>query len=48
MTLSYDQVRQPIFKTAVKRSERYAEFLGPLRDALGPPPPPLPSPPLAA
>ena len=36
MTLSYDQVRRPIFKTAVKRYERYKEFLGPLNSSLNP------------
>jgi tetratricopeptide (TPR) repeat protein len=35
MTLSYDQVRQPIFKSAVKRYEKYEQFLGPLKEALG-------------
>ena len=34
-TLSYDQVRQPVYRTAVKRHERYAGHLGPLREALG-------------
>lgn len=35
LTLSYDQVRQPIFKTAVMRYKRYEKFLGPLIEALG-------------
>jgi len=34
-TLSYDQVRQPMYESAVKRHERYEEHLGPLREALG-------------
>lgn len=34
LTLSYDQVRQPIYKSAVKRWEKYDAFLGPLREAL--------------
>jgi tetratricopeptide (TPR) repeat protein len=34
MTLSYDQVRQPIYKSAVKRHEKYDEFLGPLKEEL--------------
>ncbi|MBT8485462.1 MAG: tetratricopeptide repeat protein [Phycisphaerales bacterium] len=34
ITLSYDQVRRPIYKTAIKRYEKYDEFLGPLRAAL--------------
>ncbi len=34
MTLSYDQVRKPIFKTAVQRYKKYEEFLGPLKAAL--------------
>jgi len=34
LTLSYDQVRRPIFKTAVNRAQRYAAFLGPLKQAL--------------
>lgn len=34
LTLSYDQVRQPIYKSAVKRHEKYAQFLGPLKEAL--------------
>jgi hypothetical protein len=35
LTLSYDQVRKPIFKTAVMRYKRYEQFLGPLIEALG-------------
>lgn len=35
LTLSYDQVRQPIYKSAVKRYEKYEPYLGPLRKALG-------------
>lgn len=34
MTLSYDQVRKPIYKSAVKRYEKYDAFLGPLREVL--------------
>ena len=34
-TLSYDQVRRPMYKTAVNRHTRYESHLGPLRDALG-------------
>jgi tetratricopeptide (TPR) repeat protein len=34
-TASYDQVRRPIYATAVARHERYAAHLGPLRDGLG-------------
>ena len=34
LTMSYDQVRQPIYKSAVKRYEKYEAFLGPLREAL--------------
>ena len=37
MTLSSDQVRKPIFKTAVMRYKRYEEFLGPLKESLGEP-----------
>jgi len=33
-TLSYNQVRQPIYKTSVGRAEKFAEFLGPLREGL--------------
>ena len=33
-TASYQQVRQPIYTTAVSRARRYDEFLGPLRAAL--------------
>lgn len=35
MTLSYDQVNKPIYKSAVKRWQKYDEFLGPLREELG-------------
>ena len=35
-TASAAQVRQPIYKTAVKRWQRYANYLQPLIDALGP------------
>jgi len=34
MTLSYDQVRKPIYKSAVKRYEKYEQYLGPLKAAL--------------
>ena len=34
-TASKVQVRKPIYKSSVRRWERYAEFLGPLKDALG-------------
>jgi hypothetical protein len=39
LTLSYDQVNKPIYKSAVKRWEKYAAFLGPLREVLDGPPP---------
>ena len=35
-TASAAQVRQPIYKTAVKRWQRYEDYLQPLIDALGP------------
>lgn len=35
LTLSYDQVRRPIYTSAVKRYEKYEAHLGPLRKALG-------------
>ena len=35
LTPSYDQVRRPIFRSAVDRWRRYEEFLGPLKEALG-------------
>jgi hypothetical protein len=35
-TASLNQVRQPIFKTAVQRWRRYEKHLGPLLEALGP------------
>ena len=34
-TASYDQVRQPIYTSAVARYERYEKHLGPLKEALG-------------
>jgi tetratricopeptide (TPR) repeat protein len=34
-TISYDQVRQPIYATAVARHARYAKHLGPLKETLG-------------
>jgi len=34
LTLSYDQVRQPIYKSSMKRYEKYEQFLGPLKEAL--------------
>jgi tetratricopeptide (TPR) repeat protein len=34
-TLSYDQVRRPIYTSAVRRYERYAAHLTPLAEALG-------------
>lgn len=34
-TKSYQQVRQPIYTTSVARHQRYADFLGPLKEALG-------------
>jgi len=37
MTLSYDQVNKPIYKSAVKRWEKYEAFLGPLKEALAVP-----------
>jgi len=36
MTASNEQVRRPIYKTAVKRWKKYEEHLGPLIEALGP------------
>ncbi|MEX0876177.1 MAG: sulfotransferase [Phycisphaerales bacterium] len=35
LTLSNDQVRQPMYKSSTKRFERYAEHLGPLIEGLG-------------
>ena len=35
ITLSNDQVRQPMYKTSTKRYERYAKHLGPLVEGLG-------------
>ncbi len=34
LTPSYDQVRQPVFRTALNRWQRYEPFLQPLKDAL--------------
>ena len=34
MTLSYDQVRRPIYKSAVQRYKKYEAHLGPLKQAL--------------
>jgi tetratricopeptide (TPR) repeat protein len=36
-TLSYDQVRQPIYTTSVGRARRFERHLGPLREALAAP-----------
>lgn len=33
-TLSYDQVRRPIYRSSVRRSDRYRPFLGPMIDAM--------------
>jgi tetratricopeptide (TPR) repeat protein len=35
VTLSNEQVRQPIYKSSTKRYERYAKHIGPLVEALG-------------
>ena len=35
VTGSYDQVRQPIYKTSLGKSKHYEQFLGPLVEALG-------------
>lgn len=35
MTLSYDQVRRPIYKTSVGRHQHFEAYLGPLKEALG-------------
>ena len=35
ITLSNDQVRQPIYKSSTKRYQRYAKHIGPLVEALG-------------
>jgi hypothetical protein len=35
LTPSYNQVRQPIFRTAMGRWRQYEPFLGPLKEALG-------------
>ncbi|MCP3902872.1 MAG: tetratricopeptide repeat protein [Planctomycetes bacterium] len=34
-TMSYDQVRRPIYRSALARYRHYEKHLGPLRDALG-------------
>ena len=34
-TLSYDQVRRPIFRSSLGRGRRFEKHLGPLREALG-------------
>ena len=34
-TLSYDQVRRPMYNSAVNRWKRYEEHLGPLIEAVG-------------
>jgi len=33
-TLSYDQVRRPVYRTSVGRAERFGALLDPLREAL--------------
>jgi hypothetical protein len=33
-TLSYNQVRKPIYKTSVGRAQRFEQFLGPLREGI--------------
>jgi len=35
VTASYDQVRQPIYKTSRARWKNYEKYIGPLREALG-------------
>ncbi len=35
MTISYDQVRRPIFDTSIGRWKRFEKHLGPLRESLG-------------
>jgi len=35
MTLSYDQVRKPMYRSAVGRWKRYEKHLGPLKESLG-------------
>lgn len=35
VTASMDQVRRPVYRTSVRRHERYARHLAPLREALG-------------
>jgi len=34
-TISYDQVRQPIYKSSVARWRNYAKHIGPLAESLG-------------
>jgi hypothetical protein len=34
-TLSYDQVRRPIYRSSIDRWKHYRQFLDPLVDALG-------------
>ncbi len=41
-TLSYQQVRQPIYKSSVSRAKKFEKHLGPLYEALGLPYPPAP------
>ena len=38
-TASAWQVRQPVYRRSAGRAHRYERFLGPLREALGEPPP---------
>lgn len=35
MTLSYDQVRRPVYKSALARWKRYEKHLGPLQSLIG-------------
>ncbi len=35
-TLSYDQVRRPLYASAIGRYRNYERHLGPLKEALGP------------
>lgn len=35
ITLSYNQVRQPVYKTSVGRAAKFEKYLGPLYEALG-------------
>jgi hypothetical protein len=39
-TLSFKQVRQPIYKTSVARAKKFEKHLGPVYEALGLPYPP--------